>query len=52
VALWQMLKKAGAKTARTTYQNPKISQLLESLMGKFDISITEQNGEFVAEVRL
>jgi hypothetical protein len=51
-ALWRMLKKAGAKTARTTYQNPKISQLLESLMGEFDISITEQNGDFVAEVRL
>jgi hypothetical protein len=51
-ALWKMLKKAGAHTARTTYQNPKISQLLEAATGEFDISITEQDGGFVAEVRL
>ena len=51
-ALWKMLKKAGAHTARTTYQNPKINQLLKALMGEFDISITEQDGGFVAEVRL
>lgn len=50
--LWRMLKKAGAKVARTTYQNPKISQLLEGLMGEFDISITETGDGFVAEVRL
>lgn len=51
-ALWRMLKKAGAKIARTRYQNPKISSLLEALIPEFDISITEENGQFVAEVRL
>lgn len=51
-SLWRMLKKAGANTARTTYQNPKISQLLQAAVGEFDISITEQDGGFVAEVRL
>lgn len=51
-ALWRMLKKAGARVARTTYQNPKISALLEAAIPEFDISITQQNGQFVAEVRL
>ena len=51
-ALWRMLKKAGAKVARTQYQNPKVSALFESLMSEFDISITEENGIFTAEVRL
>lgn len=50
--LWRMLKKAGAKIARTRYQNPKISALLEAAMPEFDISITEENGIFIAEVRL
>jgi hypothetical protein len=50
--LWQMLKKAGAKVARTTYQNPKISQLLEALMDEFDISIKQDGEFFIAEVRL
>jgi hypothetical protein len=51
-ALWRMLKKAGAKIARTRYQNPKISALLRAAIPEFDISITEEDGEFVAEVRL
>ncbi len=51
-ALWRMLKKAGAKIARTRYQNPKISALLEAAMPEFDISITEDDSGFVAEVRL
>jgi hypothetical protein len=51
-ALWRMLKEAGATTARTTYQNPKISQLLEAAAGEFDIEITKKDGYFVAEVRL
>lgn len=51
-ALWKMLKKSGAKIARTEYQNPKINALLESLMGEFDISINQDSGFFTAEVRL
>lgn len=51
-ALWRMLKKAGAKIARTRYQNPKITALLQALIPEFDISITEENGVFIAEVRL
>lgn len=51
-ALWRMLKKAGAKIARTRYQNPKITALLQALIPEFDISITEENGVFTAEVRL
>ena len=51
-ALWRMLKKAGATVARTRYKNPKISALLEAAIPEFDISITEENGIFTAEVRL
>jgi hypothetical protein len=51
-ALWRMLQKAGAKIARTRYQNPRISALLEAAIPEFDISITQQNGIFTAEVRL
>jgi hypothetical protein len=51
-ALWRMLKKAGAKIARTEYQNPKINTLLEQIMDEFDISITQDGDMYVAEVRL
>lgn len=51
-ALWRMLKKVGVEIATTTYSNPKINSLLETVMDEFDISITEQNGVFTAEVRL
>ena len=33
-ALWRMLKKAGAKIARTRYQNPRISALLAAIIQK------------------
>jgi hypothetical protein len=52
MSLWKMLRKAGATTARTTYQNPKITQLLELAKVEFDIDITEDAGTFTAEVRL
>lgn len=52
VALWGMLKKAGAKIARTSYDNPKINSLFDVLRNDFDISITESDGRFTAEVRL
>lgn len=51
-ALIAMLKKAGAKTLRTYYTNPAVSTLFESAAQQFDISITKQNGAFVADVRL
>lgn len=51
-ALWRMLKKAGAKIARTQYINPKINELLEMAKDEFDISITEDGNMFVSEVRL
>jgi hypothetical protein len=51
-ALWRMLKKAGVEIATTTYSNPKINNLLDTVRDEFDISITEQDGQFVAEVRL
>ena len=50
--LWRTLKKAGAKVARTRYQNPKISALLKSAIPEFDISITKTSDWFIAEVRL
>jgi len=52
VSLWQMLKKAGAKIARTSYENPKINSLFEAVKNDFDIAITKSNGRFTAEVRL
>jgi hypothetical protein len=51
-ALWRMLKKVGVEIATTTYSNPKINNLLDTVRDEFDISITEQDGQFVAEVRL
>lgn len=51
-ALWRMLKKAGAKIARTQYTNPKINELLEMARDEFDISITEEGNMFVSKVRL
>ena len=50
--LWKMLKKLGVKVARTTYENPKVTQLFQAAAHEFDISITEQDGGYVAEVRL
>jgi hypothetical protein len=52
IAFWKMMQKAGASKARTTYQNPKINELLEIAKLEFDISITEDGGFFTAEVRL
>lgn len=52
MALWRMLRKAGAKIARTEYQNPKINELLKLAMSEFDISITQDDDGFTAEVRL
>ena len=52
MALWRMLKKSGAKIARTEYQNPKINELLEQAKSKFDISIKQDGKFFIAEVRL
>jgi hypothetical protein len=51
-ALWRMLKKVGVEIATTTYSNPKINSLLDTVRDEFDISITKQDGQFVAEVRL
>lgn len=50
--LWRMLKKTGAKIARTDYENPKINALLNMASSEFDISITQQSTGFTAEVRL
>jgi hypothetical protein len=52
IAFWKMMQKAGASKAQTTYQNPKINELLEIAKLEFDISITEDGGFFTAEVRL
>lgn len=52
VALWGMLKKAGAKIAKTGYANPKINNLFDAIKNDFDISITESENRFTAEVRL
>lgn len=52
MALWRMLKKSGAKIARTEYENPKINELLEQVKSKFDISIKQDGKFFIAEVRL
>jgi hypothetical protein len=50
--LWYMLKKIGIKKARTFYENPKVTKLFDSVKGEFDVSISEKDGGFVAEVRL
>lgn len=50
--LWRMLKKVGAKTARTNYKNPKINQLLAQAQDEFDIRIQQTGDGFVAEVTL
>ena len=51
--LWEMLKRAGAKQAYTTYTNPKISQLIEQEVKGFNINITEdEDGVYTATVEL
>lgn len=52
VELWEMLKQAGTKIAKTSYENPKINDLFDTLRNNFNISITEADGRFTAEVRL
>lgn len=51
-ALWRMLKKAKATTARTTYQNPKINDLLDLARDEFNITVTQEGDVFTAEVKL
>ena len=49
---WRMLDKAGVKMATTTYDNPKISNLINSVKNEFNVSITEDNdGRYVSQVR-
>jgi hypothetical protein len=51
-ALFLMLKKAGCKVARTTYENEKISDLFAMGRPEFDIKISESYGLFTAEASL
>lgn len=49
---FKMLKKAGVKMATTTYDNPKISKLLNSANNEFNVSIIENDdGTYTSEVR-
>jgi uncharacterized protein YheU (UPF0270 family) len=49
---WRMLEKAGASMATTTYDNPKINDLINSVKNEFDVSIIKnQDGSFTSEVR-
>jgi hypothetical protein len=50
--LFLMLKQVGCEIARTTYENEKISDLFSMGRPEFDISITKEDGYFVAEARL
>ena len=44
--------KAGVKMATTTYDNPKISDLINSVKNEFDVSITQnKDGRYVSQVR-
>lgn len=51
-ALFLMLRKAGAHTARTTYENEDINRLFEKGRPEFDIQISENDGLFTADARL
>jgi len=49
---WRMLAKAGVKMATTTYDNPKISDLINSVKNEFDVSIGQnKDGRYVSQVR-
>jgi hypothetical protein len=49
---WRMLEKAGAVMAVTTYGNPKINDLINSVKNEFDVSIIENDdGTFTSQVR-
>jgi len=49
---WRMLEKAGMKMATTTYDNPKISDLINSVKNEFDVSITKnKDWRYVSQVR-
>lgn len=49
---WRMLEKAGASMAVTTYENPKINDLINSVKDEFNVSIIENDdGTFTSQVR-
>jgi len=49
---WRMLDKAGIKMATTTYENPKINDLINSVKDEFDVTInTNPDGTYTSEVR-
>lgn len=50
---FEMLQKLGYKTASTPYENPKISDLFNTLIApKHEVKINKQDGRYVAKVRL
>jgi hypothetical protein len=52
IAFWKMMKKAGASTVRTAYEDPQIKTLLDLADLSFEISVEEQDGDYVVEVGL
>jgi hypothetical protein len=50
--LFVMLKKAGGKIARTTYENEKINALFEMIKPEFKVNIKKNDGIFISEVSL
>ena len=50
---FEMLQKLGYKTASTPYENPKISDLFNTLIApKHKVKIDKKDGRYVAKVRL
>jgi hypothetical protein len=50
---FEMLKKLGCKTATTTYEDSKISQLFDQYISQYyEVDIRQVDGQFEAEVRL
>ena len=48
----RMLKKAGCKVARTTYENEKINALFDMIKPEFKVNIKQADGRFISEVSL
>lgn len=50
--VFRMLKKAGCKVARTTYENEKITALFNMIKPEFKVNIKQADGRFISEVSL
>ena len=52
LAFWSMLIQLGFETARTSYENPKITELFRSFGRDYTVDIKKRDGHFLATTDL